>query len=117
MSISAAHVERFYTEASDRGEVWTIRDAGGYPAPEDATGRRAMPFWSLRSRVELVISSVEAYADFEAVPIPLDVWRERWLPGLGEDKMLVGLNWAGPRATGWDLSPTDVESRFLDRNV
>ena len=31
-------------------EVWSVRDANGFPAPENADGRRAMPFWSKKSR-------------------------------------------------------------------
>lgn len=47
MNLSAAQAERFYTEALRHSGVWAIRDAGGYPAPENADGGRAMPFWSL----------------------------------------------------------------------
>jgi hypothetical protein len=46
-----------------------------------------MPFWSLRSRAEKVISSVAAYRAFEVEAIPI----------------LVGLNWSGVRATGYPL--------------
>jgi hypothetical protein len=36
----------FYAESSVAVEVWTVRDASGFPAPETADGARAMAFWS-----------------------------------------------------------------------
>lgn len=64
-----------------------------------------MPFWSLSSRAERVISTVEAYCGFETVAIPLSEWRFRWLPGLERDGLNVGLNWSGARVTGCDVEP------------
>jgi hypothetical protein len=69
MSISAAQADAFYKEVLEHGEVWTIRDAGGFPAPE-ADGVRAMLFWSLASRAQRVIDAVSAYAGFDAVALP-----------------------------------------------
>ena len=88
--------------------MWGIRDSGGFPAPLNGDGQRAMPFWSLRSRAERVVSAVPAYADFEVVEVSLDDFRTRWLPGLERDGLRVGLNWSGSRATGYDLEPSDV---------
>lgn len=67
-----------------------------------------MPFWSLASRAEKIVSAVDAYAGFEVVAIPLDEWRSWWLPRLEQDGLLVGLNWSGPRATGYDVNPASV---------
>jgi hypothetical protein len=44
MSTSAAQAAAFYTEVVREGSVWTIRDAGGYPAPQTVDGNRAQPF-------------------------------------------------------------------------
>jgi hypothetical protein len=109
MSTSAAQASAFYDESRQGGEVWTVRDAGGYPAPNTADGARAMPFWSKRSRAERVVSTVRAYAGFEVVAVPLDEFRSRWLPGLERDGLLVGLNWSGKRATGYDVQAASVE--------
>jgi Protein of unknown function (DUF2750) len=45
----------------------------------------------------------------EVIEIPLTDWRSRWLPGLDQDRLLVGLNWSGDRATGYDVRPAEVE--------
>lgn len=109
MSVSAAQAASFYSEVVAHGSVWTIRDERGYPAPLGASGERVQPFWSLQSRAKRVIGTVPAYAGFESVEISLEEFRERWLPGLGRDGLLVGLNWSGKRATGYDVAPPDVE--------
>lgn len=116
MTISGAHADGFYKEVLARGQVWAIRDRDGFPAPE-SDGRRVMPFWSRESRAQRVIDSVEAYRDFEVVSLPLDQWRSRWLRGLKRDGLLVGLNWSGARATGYDVDPDDVERNLSGRGA
>jgi hypothetical protein len=64
---AAAQADALYSEVLESGTVWTLRDAGGFPAPMNGDGQRSMPFWSLRSRVERVIAAVPAYASFEVV--------------------------------------------------
>lgn len=110
MSISAAQASRFYQEIILHQQVWGIRDSGGFPAPVNGDGERSMPFWSLRSRAEKVISSVAAYRAFEVEAVPLAVWRTRWIDGLDRDGILVGLNWSGVRATGYDVQPLEIRA-------
>ncbi|MFB0840470.1 MULTISPECIES: DUF2750 domain-containing protein [unclassified Arthrobacter] len=105
MTTSSAQATAFFTEVIREQQVWTIRDAGGIPAPFGSDGMRSMPFWSLSSRAERIISTVEAYSSFETVAIPLNEWRSRWLPGLERDGLKVGLNWFGALATGYDVEP------------
>jgi hypothetical protein len=109
VSTSAAQAAAFYAEVLREGSVWTVRDVGGYPAPLNASGERAQPFWSLRSRAERVIAEVPAFHGFSAEEVSLTVFRERWLPGMSRDGIRVGLNWSGPRVTGYDLTGPEVE--------
>lgn len=115
MSVSAAQADAFYREILREGEVWGIQDSGGFPAPENMAGQRAMPFWSLRSRAERVIAAVDAYADFVPESIPLTRWREQWLVGLEKDGVHVGINWSGARAAGFDLPASDVARNLAAR--
>lgn len=71
-------------------------------------GVRAQPFWSSRSRAEKIVGTVPAYAGFDIVEIPLDTFLDRWLPGLEDDGFRVGVNWSGPRATGYDIEPRSL---------
>ena len=67
-----------------------------------------MPFWSSRSRVETLIATVPAYAGFQPRELALENFATRWLDGLKRDGLLVGINWSGERATGYDAEPDDV---------
>lgn len=108
MSQAASQASNFYREVAANRMLWTIRDAGGYPAPVGADGRRAQPFWSSLARVERVVSSVPAYAGFQPDAIPWDRFLSAWVPGLTRDGILVGVNWSGERALGYDIEPDRV---------
>lgn len=112
MSIAPAHAAAFYQEVAEHEVIWAISDSSGYPAPLATDGKRAMPFWSSQSRANQIIKGVPAYAGFQAVAIGWKVFCERWVPGLTRDHLLVGINWSGPNASGFDVSPSD-----LQRNV
>lgn len=117
MSASAAHADAFFREVLREGQVWTIRDSEGIPAPHGKDGVRSMPFWSLASRAQKLVDTIEAYAGFDVVGVHLDEWRLRWLPGLEEDGLLVGLNWSGPRASGYDVSPVSALASISAREA
>ena len=115
MSLSAAHKAAFRREVPREGRVFSIRDSRGFPASRYADGTRAIPFWSKASRARKVIDQVAAYEDFDVVEIDLDAWHSRWLPDLRGDGYLVGINWAGARATGYDMTPTEVIGWFAEQ--
>ena len=114
MSLSGAHKAAFRREAAQEGTVYAIRDAQGYPAPADDDGHRAVPFWSKPTRAQLIVKHVTAYEGFEVGGIPVQTWLDEWMTGLKRDGMLVGVNWAGARATGYDMSPGQVLSWFAE---
>jgi uncharacterized protein DUF2750 len=115
MSLSGAHKTAFRRETPREGRVFSVRDTGGFPVLSDPDGNRALPFWSKASRAERVVGQVRAYHGFDVVEIDLDDWLGRWLPGLDRDGFLVGINWAGARATGYDVAPKQVTSWFGER--
>jgi hypothetical protein len=43
--------------------------------------------------------------------------KDDWLPGLERDGLLVGLNWAGDRAQGYDVAPADVLPNITARET
>lgn len=112
MTQSASQAWAFYREVATANTLWTIEDDVGYPAPKTAEGRRAQPFWSSESRAAKVVAEVPAYAAFSPVAIPWDRFCETWVLGLTKDGLRVGVNWSGPRATGFDIEPA-----VLKRNV
>lgn len=108
MSISAAHASAFFAEVIEHGEVFTVEDEGGVPAPRNRSGLRAMPFWSRESRARRVIETVPAYSAFVPVRLTLSEFRELWIPDLSSNGMQIGVNWSGEGATGYDLMPAEV---------
>ena len=105
MSQSSSQAWAFYRDVAKSPTVWTVRDTGGFPSVMTSTGKRASPFWSTRSRVEKIIKTVPAYAGFEPVEISWVEFCSKWVPGLVRDGALVGVNWSGPRAAGYDIEP------------
>lgn len=112
MSQAASQYAAFARDVAENGRVWTVRDNDGFPAPKTPEGNRAMPFWSSLSRVERIIATVPAYASFQPFEIAWELFRDNWLPGLERDGVLVGVNWSGPRALGYDIAPKDVRARI-----
>jgi hypothetical protein len=108
MSQAASQAAAFYREVAVAERLWTIRDAGGFPAPENGDGTRSHPFWSSKSRVEKIISTVSAYSGFEPFEVSLDDFASRWVPGMTRDGLMVGVNWSGVRALGYDVLPASV---------
>lgn len=108
MSQSASQAAAFYRDAAKSGVVWTLRDANGYPAPMGKSKKRAMPFWSTKSRADKIIATVLAYSGCEPEELTLEAFTSKWIPDLEKNGMLVGLNWSGPKAVGYDLDPASV---------
>ena len=112
MSQSALQARAFYEDVAKLKSVWGIRDAAGIPAPVGDNGKRTMPFWSTRNRVEKVVSNVEAYKNFEIFELNWYEFRDKWLVGLDKDGLNVGVNWSGSRAIGYDIEPLKVKEQI-----
>lgn len=109
MSQAAAQAAAFYQEVAPNGRLWAINDANGFPAPMTPQGR-AVPFWSSLARAERIIKAVPAHSGFVPVELIWPKFRDDWLPGLERDGLTVGVNWTGPRATGYDLTPAALRA-------
>jgi len=110
--LSSINATRFYKEVSENGIVWCIKDKKGIPAPQTMDGR-ALPFWSNEEKALKIINNVPAYAGFEPQKIALKDFVDKWLPGMEKDLLLVGLNWGGKNAAGYDVSPQEVMKYLL----
>ena len=108
MTQSSAQLVQFFSEIAKYNMVWTIKDNNGFPAPLGTNGKRAMPFWSSKIRAETLIQNVNAYHGFQPISIDIYVFQSSWLLGLKKDNLLVGINWTGKNATGFDIEPEQV---------
>jgi hypothetical protein len=109
MSQSASEAAVFYRQVAKERRVWTVMDSGGFPAPKTSSGERAQPFWSSLSRVEKIIQTVPDYAGFSPHEISWSDFVNKWVPGLAKDRIVVGVNWSGLRAVGYDVEPERVK--------
>ena len=108
MSHSASQAAIFYRDVESSGKVWTIKDSGGFPAPKNSKGIRSMPFWSNKSRAEKIINSVPTYNGFHVIQIDIEEFYDYWLKELKVQGHLVGINWSGTKAIGYDLPPDNL---------
>ncbi len=109
MSQAASQASAFYREVAETRVLWTVEDDVGYPAPVTSSGQRAQPFWSSRSRAERIIANAPAYRVFRPAEVAWADFCARWVPDFIRDSMLVGVNWSGPRVTGYDVEPGRVQ--------
>lgn len=112
MSNSSVQATKFYKDVAMNKKLWTIKDAKGFPAPQNFDGGRAMPFWSQLAMVNKIIQTVPAYKGFMPHELSWEEFVLKWVPGMTKDKLLVGLNWSGEKATGYDVSPNEVKENI-----
>ena len=74
----------------------------------NAAGQRAQPFWSSRTRINEIIEALSDTAAFIPVEVAWDEFCSVWVPGLEQDRILMGLNWSKTEAAGEDMRPSDV---------
>lgn len=116
MSQSASQANAFYKEVARNQKMWTVKDSGGFPAPKNNEGKRAQLFWSSLFRVQKIIQTVPAYAGFEPYEISWTEFSSKWVPGLKRNGLLVGVNWSGIKATGYDMEPEKVKE-YVDSYI
>jgi uncharacterized protein DUF2750 len=112
VSVAAAQAEAFRREVRRDRIVWTVVEEGSFIAPHKPDGSRVMPFWSLRSRAQRVIENVAAYQGLGLRKFELSEFLDVWLPWLREEKILVGINWSGELAVGYDVRADVVAEWF-----
>ena len=120
MGQSASQAAAFYKDVAKSKKLWTCKDEGGNPAPLTSSGKRSMPFWSSLNRVNKIISTVPAYSAFEPEEVTWDEFVNEWAPDLTKSDLLVGVNWSGKNAIGYDLKPNDVIANidyYINKNT
>ncbi|ROZ61477.1 DUF2750 domain-containing protein [Ramlibacter sp. WS9] len=114
MSASALHATAFYTEVAAKQLVFTLLEEDSFPVLR-IDGSDVVPFWSSRSRVERVRAEHSKYANHVIEEISLPDFLAKTLALLEEERIRVGVNWSGPRLTGYDVSVSDVRSNVAHR--
>jgi hypothetical protein len=79
----------FVADAVREGQVWTLKDAGGFIAFSDDEGRDCFPFWPSAACARAL--ATDDWSGCEPEALPLDVFMERWLIGMARDGRLVAV--------------------------
>jgi Protein of unknown function (DUF2750) len=69
-----------------------------------------MPYWSSKARAR---RAIEVWGgDLRVASMTLQKWRDEDLPRLAEEGLRAGINWTGPRLTGWDFTVPEALNRL-----
>jgi Protein of unknown function (DUF2750) len=112
MSVAAMQARKFYEQAVTGGRVFTFSAEGNllvYPVGEN----EVVPFWSSRSRLLAIQKSHPKYRAYRLDETLLPEFCDEILITLEAQRVLVGVNWSGPRLTGYNLPVADLR-RNLD---
>ena len=79
----------FVRQVADFQEIWSLRTADGWVSMGDDAGARSIPVWPHRRYAEVFATG--DWSDAEPTSIEMEVWMERWLPGMAGDGVGVAV--------------------------
>lgn len=92
--VSTAKTEiEFYRQVAQTESLFSIIDDKGIPTPTGDDGLKVMPFWSSEAAALDFIQSNEGFTQFQPYPIEWSIFQDKWIEGIAQDDLLVGLNW------------------------
>lgn len=92
----------------DSEAVWGLMAKGTWVIAADEAGTELFPVWSDAIYAEACREA--AWAGTQAAPIPLEQWKEKWLPGLERDGRRVAVFPISGGSSGLGVDPR----RLLD---
>jgi hypothetical protein len=100
---AAAQAHAFYRQVAETGKLWMLCGPSGGAATIQSGNDRVMPLWSSKSRIEKIIANVDGYSRNGILETTWSRFKRDWVPVLVEEGVLVGVNWAGPSASGYEM--------------
>lgn len=73
----------------DQQAIWSLWHEGGWALAGDDEGHELVPVWPHSKYAALCAEG--AWAGHQPKLIALDVWLERWIPGIERDRRLVAV--------------------------
>lgn len=107
MSQAASQASIFFEQVARERRVYVFLDGDSHIALPMRDGT-VMPFWSSRPRMVRIQKRQAKYRPFAIDELGLDAFLDGLLPRLEADEVRVGVNWSGPRLTGYDYTPEEV---------
>lgn len=101
-----ANRDRFVSRVRETKVVWGLRSEDGWAyCPSNTSERNVLLFWSDAAYAKR--HAVEHWAEYVAAPINLDAFVDRWLRGMQEDWLLVGVNF-NAELGGLECEPAEL---------
>ena len=109
---SSQQANAFCREVIASGEVFVVEHEQFGPVTWPLAGHQhARPVWSSRRRVVRMLEGPLAAPGLVVVSHSWDEFCAEIVPETEREGLLIGLNWSGPRARGYNLAPSDVVAR------
>ena len=108
MSVAASQYSKFCSDVAAKKLAFSFlsdTDFLVYPVG----GAEVVPFWSSRSRIERVVKAHPKYSMYRICEFPLENLFAS-LAQLESEGILVGVNWSGPRLTGYNVAVADLRA-------
>lgn len=101
----------FIRRVKKTGLVWGLKTSNGWAVCESSEyeDRVVYPFWSDEAYARPHCTG--DWSHFTPASIELDAFIERWLPGMGEDDVLVGTDWDAD-LSGLEWEPADLAEQL-----
>lgn len=116
MMVSAAaddSLQRFIARAIEQEAVWFLENDEGAAYVDSARDEEAVVllFWSERADAKRARKT--EFKEFEVAEIALLEFLFKWLSGMAEDEVLVGVNWTGAPEE-LELDPEHLQDELLE---
>lgn len=110
---SSEQANAFYRDVIASGEVFLVEhETRGSVTWRLAGSQHARPVWSSRRRAVRMLEGPLAKPGLVIVRHSWDEFRDSIAPAIEREGILVGLNWAGRKARGYNIPPSDVVARI-----
>ena len=86
-------------------DVW----ASTTSTSDTTRGREVIPFWSDSASANQCAK--DAWNNYQAMQIPLDLFIQRWLPRMALEGCLAGTNWS-PQLAGHEIDPDTLRDEL-----
>ncbi len=111
MSQAASQAAAFYRDVARDGRVWMLDDdEKGMPVMK-VGDHEAVPVWSSESRLRKTLPHLSGgWQESQIKDVAWNDFCGDIVPGLAEEGILLGVNWSGENATGYDIPADEVIS-------
>ena len=91
--------------------IWSLKNEDGWVLAANDDGTEAVPIWPAPEFATMCIG--ENWSDTEPASIDVEVWLERWTPGMIKDGRLVAI-FPGSNTKGMIMDPAEFAQAIRD---